>query len=253
MPSPLQADERKNLPAVSAATSDKIKSIEKFRVLPRWLFVKVETENGVAVEGAFENLGKGLLVGRPRTSKISYRAVGYQWQSSSVPVWQLLGGKANGCLTASNGGTYQRCALDWHRRRKQLARMLEPYQPLFIEESLLPDHVDELSKLYQQTTIPIALGERLFTRQMVRPYLESDCIDIIQPYISISETKRIATLAETYYGHIFEVKNGFVETLRGPGLGIDVDEDLVRKTSTETKDFSWRNPVWRSGWGIREW
>jgi galactonate dehydratase len=44
------------------------------------------------------------------------------------------------------------------------------------------------------------LGERLFTRQDVRPYFESGCIDIIQPDIShaggISETRRIANMAE---------------------------------------------------------
>lgn len=40
---------------------------------------------------------------------------------------------------------------------KQLARMLEPHAPLFIEEPLLPGHIEELKKLYQQTTIPIAV------------------------------------------------------------------------------------------------
>ena len=53
---------------------------------------------------------------------------------------------------------------------KQLARMLEPHSPLFIEEPMLPGQVPELEKLYGQTTIPIALGERLFTRQDFRPY-----------------------------------------------------------------------------------
>jgi len=52
------------------------------------------------------------------------------------------------------------------------------------------------------TSIPIALGERLFTRQDVRPYFELGCIDIIQPDIAhaggISETKKIANMAETY-------------------------------------------------------
>lgn len=46
------------------------------------------------------------------------------------------------------------------------------------------------------------LGERLFTRQDCRPYFEAGCIDIIQPDIShaggISETRRIANMAETY-------------------------------------------------------
>jgi galactonate dehydratase len=85
---------------------------------------------------------------------------------------------------------------------KQLARALEPHQPLFIEEPLLPQQIEELKKLYQQTTIPIALGERLLTRQDCRPYFEAGCIDIIQPDIAhsggISETKRIANMAETY-------------------------------------------------------
>lgn len=83
---------------------------------------------------------------------------------------------------------------------KQLARALEPHRPLFIEEPLLPGQVNELAKLYLQTTIPIALGERLFTRQDCRPYFKAGVIDIIQPDIShaggISETRRIANMAE---------------------------------------------------------
>jgi galactonate dehydratase len=96
---------------------------------------------------------------------------------------------------------------------KQLAQLLEPHRPLFIEEPLLPGHPNELKDLYNKTTIPIAvslsidstnsqLGERLFTREDVRPYFELGCIDIIQPDIAhaggISETKKIATMAEAY-------------------------------------------------------
>jgi galactonate dehydratase len=203
--------------------------------------------------------------------------------------------------------------LDFHGRlhkpmAKQLARMLEPHFPLFIEEPLLPGHVDELQKLYQQTSIPIALGERLFTRQDVRKYFEAGCIDIIQPDIShsggISETKKIATMAEAYdigvaphcplgpiafaaslqialscpnfvicemswkmhynqgydlFSYInneeaFNVENGFVSALTKPGLGIEINEELVRKNAEESKGFSWRNPVWRGPDGaIREW
>lgn len=51
---------------------------------------------------------------------------------------------------------------DFHGRvhktlAKQLARALEPHRPLFIEEPLLPGQVEELKKLYAQTTIPIAV------------------------------------------------------------------------------------------------
>ncbi|KAJ6628371.1 enolase C-terminal domain-like protein [Mycena sp. CBHHK59/15] len=83
---------------------------------------------------------------------------------------------------------------------KQLAKALQPYRPLFIEEPLLPDQQQEIKALYGMTGIPIALGERLFTRQDCRPYFESGCIVIIQPDIphsgGISEAKRIVNMAE---------------------------------------------------------
>ncbi|KAJ7757197.1 enolase C-terminal domain-like protein [Mycena maculata] len=97
--------------------------------------------------------------------------------------------------------------LDFHGRvhrplAKQLAKALEPYRPLFIEEPLLPGQQEEIKTLYGMTGIPIALGERLFTRQDVRPYFEAGCIDIIQPDVAhaggISEARKIANMAETY-------------------------------------------------------
>ncbi|KAJ7834252.1 mandelate racemase/muconate lactonizing protein [Mycena olivaceomarginata] len=97
--------------------------------------------------------------------------------------------------------------LDFHGRvhrplAKQLAKALEPHRPLFIEEPLLPGQQEEIKTLYGMTSIPIALGERLFTRQDVRPYFEAGCIDIIQPDLAhaggLSEVKKIATMAETY-------------------------------------------------------
>lgn len=45
-----------------------------------------------------------------------------------------------------------------------------------------------------------------------------------------------------------------IASLSQPGLGIDIDEDLVRKAAKEINGFSWRNPVWRGpDGGIREW
>ncbi|KAJ7229313.1 mandelate racemase/muconate lactonizing enzyme [Mycena haematopus] len=95
--------------------------------------------------------------------------------------------------------------LDFHGRvhrplAKQLAKALEPHRPLFIEEPLLPGQQEEIKTLYGMTSIPIALGERLFTRQDVRPYFEAGCIDIIQPDLAhaggLSEVKKIANMAE---------------------------------------------------------
>jgi galactonate dehydratase len=52
----------------------------------------------------------------------------------------------------------------------------------------------------------------------------------------------------------FKVENGMVNALSLPGIGIEVDEQLVRKAAKESEGFSWRNPVWRGPDGsIREW
>jgi galactonate dehydratase len=97
--------------------------------------------------------------------------------------------------------------LDFHGRlhkpmAKQLAKALEPYQPLFIEEPLLSEHIEGIKELSQLTHNPIALGERLHSRWDVKPFLEAGCVDILQPDIShiggISELKRIAAMAEAY-------------------------------------------------------
>lgn len=53
---------------------------------------------------------------------------------------------------------------------------------------------------------------------------------------------------------VFEVKNGAIELLTAPGLGIELDEDLIRKQAAESEGFHWRNPHWRGpDGGIREW
>lgn len=97
--------------------------------------------------------------------------------------------------------------LDFHGRlhkpmAKQLAKALEPYHPLFIEEPLLSEHSEGIKQLSLLTTIPIALGERLYSRWDVKRFLQDTSVDILQPDIShcggISELRRIASMAEAY-------------------------------------------------------
>ncbi|KAK2001951.1 galactonate dehydratase [Colletotrichum falcatum] len=97
--------------------------------------------------------------------------------------------------------------LDFHGRlhkamAKQLARALEPHAPLFIEEPLLCEHPEAIKQLAGQTAIPIALGERLYTRWDVKRFLEDASVDVLQPDVAhaggISETRRIAAMAEAY-------------------------------------------------------
>ncbi|RKD89214.1 galactonate dehydratase [Halopiger aswanensis] len=98
-------------------------------------------------------------------------------------------------------------ALDFHGRAskamaRRLATALEAFDPMFIEEPVTPEQDRELERVAEATTVPIATGERLYTRWDFRPLLEADAVDIVQPDVSsaggITETKKIADAAETY-------------------------------------------------------
>ena len=97
--------------------------------------------------------------------------------------------------------------LDFHGRvhramARQLAKAVEPLRPLFIEEPVLSEHPEAVAQLAAHTTVPIALGERLYSRWDFKPFFEAGAVDIIQPDLShaggISECRRIAAMAEAY-------------------------------------------------------
>lgn len=85
---------------------------------------------------------------------------------------------------------------------KQLLSELENLRPMFVEEPVLPEHNDTLPELNAHTTIPLATGERLYSRWDYKPLFEDGVIDVIQPNVShaggISEVYRIASMAEAY-------------------------------------------------------
>ncbi|WP_449257567.1 galactonate dehydratase [Croceitalea marina] len=97
--------------------------------------------------------------------------------------------------------------LDFHGRIhkgmvKRLIDELAPFEPLFIEEPVLSENNEALKHIYNYTSIPIATGERMFSRWDFKPLFEQGTVDIIQPDLShaggISEVRRIATMAEAY-------------------------------------------------------
>ena len=97
--------------------------------------------------------------------------------------------------------------VDFHGRvskpmAKRLAKALEPYEPMFIEEPVLPEHNDALPEIAQHTTIPIATGERMYSRWDFKEVFEDGAVDVIQPDLShaggITEVKKIAAMAEAY-------------------------------------------------------
>ena len=201
--------------------------------------------------------------------------------------------------------------IDFHGRvhkpmAKVLAKELEQFHPMFIEEPVLPENNEALKEIAQHTTIPIATGERMFSRWHFKNLLMQGCVDIIQPDLShaggITEGKKIISMAEAFdvaaaphcplgpialaaclqvdatchnaiiqeqslgihYNQgndlldyltdktVFEYNNGFVKIPDGPGLGITINEDHVRKMAAA--GHQWQNPVWRHEDGrVAEW
>jgi galactonate dehydratase len=84
----------------------------------------------------------------------------------------------------------------------RLCHRLEELDLLFVEEPTDPFDLGALKKFSQHIEIPIAVGERIYTRYGFRPILESRAVDILQPDIGntggIMETKKIAAMAEAY-------------------------------------------------------
>ena len=98
-------------------------------------------------------------------------------------------------------------AVDFHGRvhrsmAKQLAKELDPFHLMFIEEPVLSEHLEALKDIAGQTATPIALGERLFSRWDFKKVLSDGLVDIIQPDPShaggITETRKIAAMAECH-------------------------------------------------------
>jgi len=109
-------------------------------------------------------------------------------------------------IRAAFGNTIE-FGLDFHGRvgapmAKTLIRELEPYRPLFIEEPVLAEQAEHYPRLAAQTAIPLAAGERMYSRFEFKHVFERGGVAIVQPDLShaggISECMKIAAMAEAY-------------------------------------------------------
>ena len=93
-----------------------------------------------------------------------------------------------------------------------LIKALEPFQPMFIEEPVQCQNVDVMADLARKTHIPIATGERIFTKWGFREILEKRAASILQPDLS-------------HAGGIFEVATaaGLTQNHRRHGDGVAVE------------------------------
>ncbi|TCD00065.1 galactonate dehydratase [Pedobacter psychroterrae] len=381
----------------------KIRSYELFQVPPRWLFLKIETDEGIigwgepviegkaaTVKAAVDELMEYLIGKDPMHIEdhwnVMYRAGFYRggailmsaiagidqalWDIKgkfyNAPIYQLMGGKARDTMKVYSwiggdrpaevgleakkmkdqgflavkmnateelqyvdsyakidqaiariaavreaGGPDFGIGIDFHGRvhkpmAKILAKELEPFRPMFIEEPVLSENNEDLREIANHVAIPIATGERMFSRWEFKNLLKQGYADIIQPDVShaggITECKKIISMAEAFdvaaaphcplgpialaaclqvdatchnafiqeqslgihYNEgsdlldyltdktVFEYKDGYVNIPDKPGLGIEINEDHVRKMATI--GHNWRNPVWRHTDGsVAEW
>jgi len=99
-------------------------------------------------------------------------------------------------------------AVDMHGRydlgtAKRVARLLEPFRLLWLEEPVPPENVDAMRDVRESCHVPICAGENLFLRHGFRELLEKRAVDIVMPDIQkcggLLEARKIADMAHTYY------------------------------------------------------
>lgn len=97
--------------------------------------------------------------------------------------------------------------IDFHGRvsvpmARVLLRELEPYRPLFVEEPVLPEQAEYYRRLADSTSIPLAAGERMYSRFEFKQVLADGGLSILQPDLShaggITECFKIAAMAEAH-------------------------------------------------------
>lgn len=88
----------------------------------------------------------------------------------------------------------------------RLTKRLEKYDPLWYEEPVPPENIEEMARVARSTSIPIATGERLSTQYEFASLLKHRAAPILQPALGrsggILEAKKIAAIAEAHYALI---------------------------------------------------
>lgn len=155
-------------------------------------------------------------------------------------------------------------------------QMVEQYLPMWYEEPVPPENIEEMAYLADHVRIPIAAGERLISLYEFRPLLDRHAASIAQVHIGINgllEAKKIAGMAQAHYAQIapwmyngpiaaaasvqldacspnfliqegvgkwdgldkdivkeyIEWKDGYIIVPDRPGIGVELNEEMVRK------------------------
>ena len=88
----------------------------------------------------------------------------------------------------------------------RLAKRLEKFDPLWLEEPVPPENIEEMARVARSTSIPVATGERLATKYEFTTLLEKKAASILQFALGrvggILEAKKIAGIAEAHYAEL---------------------------------------------------
>lgn len=176
----------------------------------------------------------------------------------AVPKSSPLGGAeqllhAGGLMQAAReaAGPDVDIMIDFHGRTTAAqaiayAKVLAPFNPLFLEEVVQPDQVEAMKVARAGISVPLAAGERLLTRADFLPLLEAGLIDVAQPDVchagGITELRRISALCETY-GVNMAPHNplGPIATMVNVHLGLTIPNFLIQEVMRS--DVPWRNEV----------
>ncbi len=149
-------------------------------------------------------------------------------------VRQAVGNKADICI-----GTHGQITPAVSRR---LAKRVEKYDPLWLEEPCPPENFKEMARVAASTTIPIATGERLVTIHDFQKLFEAGACAVAQPDLGscggITACKKIATMAEAYYVLMApHVWGGPVITAAALQIDANIPNFLVQESIYKSRDF----------------
>ena len=124
----------------------------------------------------------------------------------------------------------------------RLARRIEKYDPLWFEEPTPPDMPEEMARVAEKTTIPIATGERLSTKYEFARVLRNNAASILQMAIGrvggIMETKKIAAMAEVHYAQIApHLYAGPIEAAANLHVDLSTPNFLIQESIGKMENF----------------
>jgi len=147
---------------------------------------------------------------------------------------EAVGNKADICI-----GTHGQITPATARR---LAKRIEKYDPLWLEEPCPPENFKEMARIAKSTSIPIATGERLVTIHDFQKLFEEGACAIAQPDLGscggITACKKIATLAEAHYVNMApHVWGGPIITAAAVQISANISNFLILESIYKSRHF----------------